>query len=795
MASTGILLDAFKLKPAEAIAYLKAKGNKFSWNWYDTWQEGHAKAFTVAKAMKMDVLKAIRQEVTKAIEGDWYDVLGPDGQTTRVKRGLTLQEFRKRLTPRLKSLGWWGKTTDEGGKEIQLGSPYRLATIYRTNMQTSYMAGRYKQQMAAVKALPYWQYVAVMDAKTRPAHRALNGKVFRADDRFWDTHYPPNGFGCRCRVRPMTASAVSREGITVQDSADKMVTKDVVVGGDDPRTVQVSGYKTMTGDGQPVTVWTDPGWNYNPGKAAIPPGLSLPPDGPPVAPSAPPAPAFPPAAALPSDLQGLTTIRKLGGSTGAVLAEDAGGARYVLKKGASEQHIREESLADRLYGAMGVDVPEHTIVETASGPVKVARFIDGTPLSQLKGARREAAVAKLREGFSADALLANHDVVGLAEDNILVDKAGRVWRIDNGGALRFRAQGKAKAGFDAYPTELWTMREAATNKATATVYAGLTHADVVAQSEALLQRSSAALGMVEDTGLRATLAARLGNMQDMVTTSKTLFADKWVDDYTGGFTRHVMGLRKAGVSAMLPKRLAMGRGTKYQVYDQDGVRWDKLRGKGSSIEQLAQYMSQTGGNYSLIASWLGAQGASSWSKEASAVKYFFAKQRGLALDTHYWSGGAAAAENLYKEVVAPQLDVYTRSMQAYHAYTYELLRTADIDLVDRARGTVRLIRTENARVLKSYKVKRGGPSVVMKRGPLESTSIYRAAMVHGSEVTVQDVPLHRVFSTYFHSRTPGGEYCALYGDAENEFVAFLDGVPLRYDPGYIGADGYVKAMK
>jgi hypothetical protein len=51
---------------------------------------------------------------------------------------------------------------------------------------------------------PYWRYIADGDDRTRPEHKALDGRVFPADDPFWDTHYPPWEFGCRCTVVVMT---------------------------------------------------------------------------------------------------------------------------------------------------------------------------------------------------------------------------------------------------------------------------------------------------------------------------------------------------------------------------------------------------------------------------------------------------------------------------------------------------------------------------------------------------------------------------------------------------------------
>jgi SPP1 gp7 family putative phage head morphogenesis protein len=247
---------AIGLPPEKAIEYFKSKGYTFSWNWYETWQEAHAKAFTVAKVMRMDILQDIRDMLQKALD-----------------EGITLQQFRKELEPKLKAKGWWGKVLvgdETGAKQVQLGSPYRLKTIYRTNMQTAYMAGRFKEMMKNVENRPYWQYVAVMDSRTRPAHKVLNGKVFRYDDPFWNTHYPPLGFNCRCRVRALSEQNLKERNLTVEKSDGRITWQDELV-------------SKKTGELQPVAVYNDPvtgmkiptdvGWSYNPGKAGWFPDL------------------------------------------------------------------------------------------------------------------------------------------------------------------------------------------------------------------------------------------------------------------------------------------------------------------------------------------------------------------------------------------------------------------------------------------------------------------------------------------------------------------------------------------
>lgn len=184
----------FGLPPEAAVAYLKQKGIEVSWDWQDMLDDAHATAFTVAKTAGMDVVNDIYTAIVQAAE-----------------EGQTLAQFEQILTPVLQAKGWWGRqerpNPDTGEKQtVQLGSPHRLKTIYLTNMQSAYMAGRYVEMAAAADTHPYWEYVAVNDSRTRAAHRLLHGRVYAADDPVWDSLYPPLDYRCRCRVKPLSES-------------------------------------------------------------------------------------------------------------------------------------------------------------------------------------------------------------------------------------------------------------------------------------------------------------------------------------------------------------------------------------------------------------------------------------------------------------------------------------------------------------------------------------------------------------------------------------------------------------
>jgi len=196
-----------KLLPfLEAIRFFRGKGLVLSPDSFrDVWAAQHVQAFTVARVTSMDVLEDIRGAVRRAVE-----------------KGVSLGDFKRGLAPLLESKGWYVPRGEKAWVELPDGTlrkrlhPWRLETIYRTNLQSAYQAGRYAQMIEAAKDRPYWQYDAVLDSRTRPTHAMLDGKVYDFRHPFWDTWYPPNGHNCRCSVRTLSARQMRERGLVEQ---------------------------------------------------------------------------------------------------------------------------------------------------------------------------------------------------------------------------------------------------------------------------------------------------------------------------------------------------------------------------------------------------------------------------------------------------------------------------------------------------------------------------------------------------------------------------------------------------
>jgi uncharacterized protein with gpF-like domain len=59
--------------------------------------------------------------------------------------------------------------------------------------------------------------MTIGDDKVREGHNKLHGIIKPINDPFWDTHYPPNGFSCRCYAKPTAETADERKAPTNPD--------------------------------------------------------------------------------------------------------------------------------------------------------------------------------------------------------------------------------------------------------------------------------------------------------------------------------------------------------------------------------------------------------------------------------------------------------------------------------------------------------------------------------------------------------------------------------------------------
>lgn len=222
--------EALALPFDEAIAFFRAKTRIPTRTWTDIWHGQHARAFVVAGAMRDELLEDMQNALRKALE-----------------EGTTLAQFREDFDDIVARHGWQHR----GGRN------WRSRVIFDTNLRTANAAGKWAQIERLKEQRPYLRYVAVLDERTRPEHASYHGTILPADDPWWDTHLPPNGWYCRCTVQTLSERDLERRGLAVSTAAppERIVRKTVR----DARNVRVVE----------VPEGIDPGFAYNPGKAAL----------------------------------------------------------------------------------------------------------------------------------------------------------------------------------------------------------------------------------------------------------------------------------------------------------------------------------------------------------------------------------------------------------------------------------------------------------------------------------------------------------------------------------------------
>lgn len=186
----------------EALVSFNNKTLLTSYHYLDVLAQEHAVAFTVAKMLDEDMLSEVHGAISDALA-----------------TGTDFRDFKKRLKPYLMSRGWWGEQVmgdpkDGQIKKVQLGSTRRLRTIYHTNKHTAYAAGQWQRIQKTKDTFPFLQYLASSSENKRLAHQRYYGLVKAVDDPIWQVIFPPNGYGCKCRVRQLMQHEAEKIGIS-----------------------------------------------------------------------------------------------------------------------------------------------------------------------------------------------------------------------------------------------------------------------------------------------------------------------------------------------------------------------------------------------------------------------------------------------------------------------------------------------------------------------------------------------------------------------------------------------------
>ena len=168
-----------------------------------------------------------------------------------------------------------------------------------------------------------------------------------------------------------------------------------------------------------------------------------------------------------------------GSNQGGLFKDQQTGALHYVKWSGSDVKPKVEVLAGALYALADVPVPGLRVIDYQGQTAVMSDWIDGAKPMTIDNMKGHPDV---RENFVVDAWLANWDVIGLSADNIVLGPDGKAYRIDAGGSLLFRAQGKPK-WFPPFVEEHKTLLDKGKNPNSAKVFEGLTNEELMAGAE------------------------------------------------------------------------------------------------------------------------------------------------------------------------------------------------------------------------------------------------------------------------------------------------------------------------
>lgn len=237
------ILKMGALPPKEAVEFLQGKtGRKVTYHWHELWQKEHNHQFTISRLTALDLLDDLHKSLVKSVNGE-----------------MGRKDWIEDTIKRMEGKGWWNVERDvidkSTGEIVKTKfNKRRLHLIYDVNTRQAYAAGQWERIQRNKGVFTHIRYITKDDSRVRAAHRGWHNVVLPVDDPFWLTHYPPNGWRCRCRVVAVTGDTV-KNGTAPNGEPLNTTRPDVVMRDYRNRT---------TGETIQIPAGIDAGFGYNP---------------------------------------------------------------------------------------------------------------------------------------------------------------------------------------------------------------------------------------------------------------------------------------------------------------------------------------------------------------------------------------------------------------------------------------------------------------------------------------------------------------------------------------------------
>lgn len=165
-----------------AVAWFREKLLMTEEEFYALQAAARSRAFTVSGVAELDEVAEVWEAVDRAL-----------------RDGTSMDDFRAAV-------------------EHIIADDARLDTVFRTNVQGAYSAGRYVQNNRpdVVETHPYSKFSAILDGHETDICHDLDGTILRSDDPFWLTHQPPLHFNCRSDVTAISEEEARAQGIDTE---------------------------------------------------------------------------------------------------------------------------------------------------------------------------------------------------------------------------------------------------------------------------------------------------------------------------------------------------------------------------------------------------------------------------------------------------------------------------------------------------------------------------------------------------------------------------------------------------